>query len=328
MTVMREQRDGYAQALIELGRAHQDVFVLDGDCSKANYTARFGQAFPERFINLGIAECDIIGTAAGLAAMGKAPFANAYANFLTGRGFDQIRVSVAYSGRAVTVVGHNAGTTPAQEGATHLPLEDVSLMRSIPQMTVLVPCDAVEMGKAVHAAYAHPGPVYLRVGKLGVPVVTQPDTPFEIGRALTLREGGDVSLLSTGAMASEALGAAELLAGEGVSAQVVHHHTVKPLDAASVIASAERSGAVVTVEEHSIIGGLGSAVAETLVEARPVPMERVGTRDVFGLSGTMPELLDHFGLRAANIADAARRVIARRDNPVPRLTTTSSSTQE
>ncbi|QKD80472.1 transketolase family protein [Actinomyces marmotae] len=311
-TRIREPRDGYAEALIELGRAHEDVFVLDGDCSKANYTFRFGEEFPERFINLGIAECDIVGTAAGLAAMGKAPFANAYANFLTGRGFDQIRVSVAYSDRAVTIVGHNAGTTAAQEGATHLPLEDVSLMRSIPGMTVLVPCDAVEMGKAVRAAYAHPGPVYLRVGKLGVPVLTDEATPFEIGRAITLREGADVSLLTTGAMASEALGAADLLAAEGISAEVVHHHTIKPLDADSVLASAERTGGLVTAEEHSIIGGLGSAVAETLIEARPVPMERVGTRDAFGVSGTMDELFDHFGLRAANIADAARRVIGRR----------------
>ncbi|BDA64331.1 transketolase family protein [Actinomyces capricornis] len=312
MTEKREPRDGYAEGLLEIGREHDDVFVLDGDCAKPNYTARFQEAYPDRFFNIGIAECDIIGTAAGMAAQGKVPFANAYANFLTGRGFDQVRVSVAYSERKVTVVGHNAGTTAAQEGATHLPLEDVGLMRALPGMTVIVPCDAVEMRKAVHAVYDHPGPVYLRVGKLPVPVVTSPDTPFEIGKAVPLREGGDVTILNTGCTASEALGAAELLKDEGISAEVLHLHTVKPLDAEAILESVRRTGCVVTIEEHSIIGGLGSAVAELLGEQHPAPLERVGTRDVFGLSGTMDELFDHFGLRAANIAEAARRVRARR----------------
>lgn len=309
---LREPRDGYAQGLIELGAAHEDVVVLDGDCAKANYTDRFGRAHPERFFNLGIAECDIVGTAAGLAAMGKVPFANAYANFLTGRGFDQVRVSVAYSGRNVKIVGHNAGTTAAQEGATHLPLEDVAIMRAIPEMTVIVPADAVEMRKAVHAAHGHDGPVYLRVGKLPVPVVTGPDTPFTIGRAVRLRRGTDVTLLTTGCMASETLGAADLLAAEGIRADVVHVHTIKPLDTEAVIASVAATGCAVTAEEHSIIGGLGSAVAEALAEHRPAPVERVGTRDVFGLSGTMNELFDHFGLRAADIAAAAHRALNRR----------------
>lgn len=310
--LLREPRDGYAEALVELGSAHEDVVVLDGDCAKANYTNRFGQAHPERFFNLGIAECDIVGTAAGMAAMGKVPFANAYANFLTGRGYDQVRVSVAYSGRNVKVVGHNAGTTAAQEGATHLPLEDVALMRAIPEMTVIVPADAVEMRKAVHAAYALNGPVYLRVGKLPVPVVTGEETPFEIGRALRLRSGGDVTLVTTGCMAGEVLGAAGILAAEGVQADVLHLHTVKPLDVAALVESVESTGCAVAAEEHSIIGGLGSAVAEALAEHRPDPLERVGTRDVFGLSGTMDELFDHFGLRAADIAAAARRAMQRR----------------
>ena len=313
MTRLQEPRAGYIEGLLDIGAEHDDVFVLDGDCAKANYTTRFQEKFPDRFFNLGIAECDIIGTAAGMAAMGRVPFANAYGNFLTGRGFDQVRVSVAYSGRNVKIVGHNAGTSAAQEGATHLPLEDVGIMRAIPEMTVVVPCDAVEMRKAVHAVHALDGPVYLRVGKLPVPVVTDESTPFEIGRAVGLREGGDVTLLTTGCMASETLRAAELLAAEGLEADVLHLHTIKPLDVEAVIASATRTGCVVTAEEHSVLNGLGSAVAEALGERLPVPLERVGTKDVFGVSGTMDELFDHFGLRAADIARAARRALGRRD---------------
>ena len=308
----REPRDGYAEGLVEIGAEHDDVFVLDGDCAKANYTTRFQEKFPDRFFNLGIAECDIVGTAAGMAAMGKVPFANAYGNFLTGRGFDQVRVSVAYSGRNAKIVGHNAGTTAAQEGATHLPLEDVAIMRALPEMTVIVPCDAVEMRKAVHAVHALDGPVYLRVGKLPVPVVTDEDTPFEIGKAVRLREGDDVTLLTTGSMASETLGAADLLAAEGIKAEVLHLHTIKPLDAEAVIASVTKTGCAVTAEEHSVVGGLGSAVAELLSEHLPAPLERVGTKDTFGLSGTMDELFDYFGLRAANIAQAARAAVERR----------------
>lgn len=313
MTRLQEPRAGYIEGLLDIGAEHDDVFVLDGDCAKANYTDRFGERFPDRFFDLGIAECDIIGTAAGMAAMGRVPFANAYGNFLTGRGFDQVRVSVAYSGRNVKIVGHNAGTSAAQEGATHLPLEDVGIMRAIPEMTVVVPCDAVEMRKAVHAVHALDGPVYLRVGKLPVPVVTDESTPFEIGRAVGLREGGDVTLLTTGCMASETLRAAELLAAEGLEVDVLHLHTIKPLDVEAVIASATRTGCVVTAEEHSVLNGLGSAVAEALGERLPVPLERVGTKDVFGVSGTMDELFDHFGLRAADIARAARRALGRRD---------------
>ena len=253
----REPRDGYAEGLVEIGAEHDDVFVLDGDCAKANYTTRFQEKFPDRFFNLGIAECDIVGTAAG------------------------------------------------QEVA-------VGVMRALPEMTVIVPCDAVEMRKAVHAVHALDGPVYLRVGKLPVPVVTDEDTPFEIGKAVRLREGDDVTLLTTGSMASETLGAADLLAAEGVKAEVLHLHTIKPLDAEAVIASVTKTGCAVTAEEHSVVGGLGSAVAEVLSEHLPAPLERVGTKDTFGLSGTMDELFDYFGLRAANIAQAARAAVERR----------------
>ncbi len=309
MTTTTEPREGYARALIELGQQHDDVFVLDADCAKSNYTNRFRDEFPDRFFNMGIAECDIVGTAAGMAALGKVPFANAYANFLTGRGYDQVRISVAYSGRNVKIVGHNAGTSAAQEGATHLPLEDIGLMRAIPDMTVIVPADSCEMEKAVRAAYEYEGPVYLRVGKLKVPDVTTADTPFEVGKAIRFREGSDVTLISTGNMLFETLKAAEILAEKGVSAEVLHMHTVKPIDSEAIAESARKTGAVVTVEEHSILNGLGSAVAETLCEKYPVPLRRVGTKDVFGLSGTMDELMDYFGLRAEPIAATALEAI-------------------
>lgn len=309
MTTTTEPREGYARALIELGHQHDDVFVLDADCAKSNYTNRFRDEFPDRFFNMGIAECDIVGTAAGMAALDKVPFANAYANFLTGRGYDQVRISVAYSGRNVKIVGHNAGTSAAQEGATHLPLEDIGLMRAIPDMTVIVPADSSEMEKAVRAAYEYDGPVYLRVGKLKVPDVTTADTPFEIGKAIRFREGSEVTLISTGNMLFETLKAAEILAEKGVSAEVLHMHTVKPIDSEAIAESARKTGAVVTVEEHSILNGLGSAVAETLCEKYPVPLRRVGTKDVFGLSGTMDELMDYFGLRAEPIAATALEAI-------------------
>ncbi|WP_228489228.1 transketolase family protein [Raineyella fluvialis] len=307
-----EPREGYAQALLELGAEHEDVVVLDGDCAKANYTNRFGAQYPDRFFNMGIAECDIVGTAAGLSLGGKIPFANAYANFLTGRGFDQVRVSVAYSERPVKIVGHNAGTSAAQEGATHLPLEDFGIMRSIPGMTVIVPADGVEMKKAVRAAYELDGPVYLRVGKVAVPISTEEDTPFEIGKAVLMREGTDVTLVNTGHLLAETMQAADLLAERGVSAEVLHMHTVKPIDREALVASVRKTGAVVTIEEHSIVNGLGSAVADVLSAELPAPQERVGTKDVFGLSGTMDELLDYFGLRAPNIADAADAAILRK----------------
>lgn len=312
MSGKTEPRDVYARTLIKLGKEHNDIFVLDGDCAKSNYTNRFQAEFPDRFFNMGIAECDIIGTAAGMAAMEKVPFANAYANFLTGRGYDQVRISVAYSKRNVKIVGHNAGTSAAQEGATHLPLEDVALMRNIPDVTVVVPADGAEMEKAVEAIYKHDGPVYLRVGKLAVPDVTDKDTPFQLGKAVQIREGGDITLISTGNMLAETLEAADLLQLENVHAEVLHIHTIKPIDVEAVAQSASKTKAVVTVEEHSIIGGLGSAVAEVLVEHAPVPMERVGTRDIFGVSGTMDELMDFFGLRAANIVDAAHEALKKK----------------
>jgi transketolase len=303
---LRAPRQGYSDALIRLGEKAENLVVLDADCAKSNLTNLFKEKFPERFFNIGISECDLVGTAAGLALAGKVPFANAYANFLTGRAFDQMRISVCYANNNVKVIGHNAGTSPAQEGATHLPLEDISLMRSLPRMTVIVPADAIEMEKAVVAAYEHHGPVYLRVGKLPVPIVTKEEDPFEIGKAITFKEGSDISLISTGMMLDETLKAAAILEKEGLQAEVIHVHTIKPIDVDAITRSAAKTKRVVTVEEHSIIGGLGSAVAEVLAEHQPTPMRRVGTQDRFGVSGKMDELLDFFGLRAANIVKAAK----------------------
>ncbi|MFS0889596.1 transketolase family protein [Peribacillus frigoritolerans] len=305
-------RKGFADALIRLGEKHDNLVVLDADCAKSNMTNLYKNRFPERFFNIGISECDLVGTAAGMAVAGKVPFANAYANFLTGRAFDQMRISVCYSNNNVKIVGHNAGTSAAQEGATHLPLEDISLMRSLPRMTVIVPADAVEMEKAVEAAYYHEGPIYLRVGKLPVPIVTKKEEPFKIGKAIKYREGSDITIISTGIMLDESLKAAGELEKQGVSAELLHIHTIKPIDKEAIIASASKTKHVITVEEHSIIGGLGSAVAEVLSENQPAKLRRIGTNDRFGVSGKMDELLDLFELRAHRIISTANELLGHR----------------
>jgi transketolase len=307
-------RKGFADALIRLGAKHDNLVVLDADCAKSNMTNLFKNRFPERFFNIGISECDLVGTAAGMAVAGKVPFANAYANFLTGRAFDQMRISVCYSNNNVKIVGHNAGTSAAQEGATHLPLEDISLMRSLPRMTVIVPADAVEMEKAVEAAYYHDGPIYLRVGKLPVPIVTKKEEPFEIGKAIKYREGSDITIISTGIMLDESLKAVEELEKQGVSAELLHIHTIKPIDKEAIVVSAAKTKNVITVEEHSIIGGLGSAVAEVLSESQPTKLRRIGTNDRFGVSGKMDELLDLFELRAHRIVSTANELLGEKVN--------------
>jgi transketolase len=311
MAQLKAPREGFSEALIRLGEKYNELIVLDADCAKSNMTNLFKDRFPERFFNIGISECDLVGTAAGFAVAGKVPFANAYANFLTGRGFDQMRISVCYANNNVKIVGHNAGTSAAQEGATHLPLEDISLMRTLPRMTVLVPADSVEMEKAVEAAFHHEGPVYLRVGKLPVPIVTKPEDSFQIGKGIRYLEGSDVSIITTGIMLDEGLKAADELQKKGISAELLHLHTIKPIDVEAVVQTAAKTGRVVTVEEHSIIGGLGSAVAEVLAEHQPTPLRRVGTQDRFGVSGKMNELLDFFGLRAANVIKVAEELLER-----------------
>jgi transketolase len=314
MANLEAPRKGFADALIRLGEKHDNLVVLDADCAKSNMTNLFKNRFPKRFFNIGISECDLVGTAAGMAVAGKVPFANAYANFLTGRAFDQMRISVCYSNNNVKIVGHNAGTSAAQEGATHLPFEDISLMRSLPRMTVIVPADAVEMEKAVEAAYYHDGPIYLRVGKLPVPIVTKKEDIFEIGKAIKYRDGSDITIISTGIMLAESLIAVEELEKQGVSAELLHIHTIKPIDKAAIVSSAAKTKNVITVEEHSIIGGLGSAVAEVLSESQPTKLRRIGVNDRFGVSGKMDELLDLFELRSHRIVSTANELLGEKVN--------------
>ncbi|MDA8235336.1 MAG: transketolase family protein [Clostridia bacterium] len=305
-------REAYGKALKKLGAENKDIVVLDADLSKSTKTSDFAAEFPERFINVGIAEQNLMGTAAGLAAAGKIPFASTFAVFATGRAFEQIRNSIAYPLLNVKIAASHAGITVGEDGGSHQSVEDVALMRSLPGMTVVVPADAMETELAVRSAVDIDGPVYLRLGRLGVPVLFDENYKFEIGKAGVVREGGDVTFIANGIMVSTALEAAEELATKGIGVRVINMHTVKPLDKEAVIKAARETGAIVTAEEHSIIGGLGSAVAEVLVEEQPVPMERVGIRDVFGESGLPNELLEKFGLTKGHLITAAERVLKRK----------------
>lgn len=306
-------REAYGEALLEAGKKNQQIVVLDADLSKSTKTSVFAEKLPERFFNIGISEQDLMGTAAGLAAAGKIPFASTFAVFATGRAFEQIRNSIAYSKLKVVVAASHAGITVGEDGGSHQSVEDISLMRSLPNMTVIVPADATETAKAVEAVIDYPGPVYLRLGRLGVPVIFPEDYNFTIGKAALLKEGQDATIIATGIMVAEALTAAEKLKEKGLAVRVINIHTIKPLDAEAVIAAAKETGAIVTAEEHSIIGGLGSSVAEVLVENYPVPLERVGVQDKFGESGTPAELLVKFGLTAEEIIQAVEKVIKRKN---------------
>lgn len=305
-------REAYGKALVELGKLNPNVVVLDADLSKSTKTDLFAKEFPERFFQMGISEQDMISTAAGLAASGKIPFASSFAVFAAGRAFDQIRQVVGYTHLNVKIAATHAGITVGEDGASHQSVEDVALMRAVPGMTVIVPADAVETRKAVLAAAKHNGPVYLRLGRAPVPVIFDDDYEFEIGKAAILRDGSDVTLVASGVMVEAALDAADLLDKEGVRARVINMHTIKPLDTDALMSAASETGAIVTAEEHSVIGGLGGAVAEFLVCHNPVPMEIVGIKDAFGQSGKPGELLDYYGLTSRDIADAARRVLARK----------------
>ena len=305
-------RDAYGEALAELGAINDKVVVLDADLSKSTKTNDFKKVYPERFFNLGIAEQNLLGTAAGFAAAGKIPFASSFAVFAVGRAYDQIRNSIAYPNLNVKIAATHAGLTVGEDGGSHQMLEDIALMRAVPNMTVIVPADGVETKQVVMAAAEHQGPVYIRLGRPKVPVLLGDDYKFEIGKGVVLKEGTDVTLVGTGIMVSKAVEAAELLAAEGISAAVVNISTIKPLDAELIIAQAQKTGAIVTCEEHNIYGGLGSAVAEVLVENCPVPMTRVGVADQFGESGLPDELLEKHGLTAANIAAQAKAVIAKK----------------
>ncbi|GAW93167.1 transketolase family protein [Calderihabitans maritimus] len=306
-------REAYGKTLVKLGAENKDIVVLDADLAKSTKTALFAREFPERFFDMGIAEQNMMGTAAGLATAGKIPFVSTFAVFATGRAFDQIRNSIAYPRLNVKIAASHAGITVGEDGASHQSVEDIALMRSLPGMTVIVPADAVETEQAVKAAVEYSGPVYIRLGRSAVPVIyDNRDYTFRIGKAHRLREGTDAAIMATGIMVSIALEAAEKLEKMGLQVQVVNISTIKPLDKEAVLEAARTTGAIVTAEEHNIIGGLGSAVAEVLVEAYPVPMERVGIKDSFGESGKPGELLEKYGLTAEHLVEAVVRVEKRK----------------
>ena len=295
-------RESYGNALAELGKKHDDVVVLDADLAAATKTGTFKKAFPERFIDCGIAEGNMIGVAAGIATTGKVPFASSFAMFAAGRAFEQIRNSVGYPKLNVKIGATHAGISVGEDGATHQCNEDIALMRTIPGMVVISPSDDIEARAAVEAAYEHQGPVYMRFGRLAVPVINdKPDYKFEIGKGVTLREGKDVTIIATGLPVSNCLEAAEKLAAEGIDAKVINIHTIKPLDEELVVAAAKETGKVVTVEEHSIIGGLGSAVCDVLAAQAPTKVLKIGINDTYGESGPAVELVKKYGLDADSI---------------------------
>lgn len=304
-------RNAYGQALIELGREREDIVVLDADLSQSTKTAGFAEKFPRRFFNIGIAESDLIGTAAGLAVAGKVPFASTFAVFATGRAYDQIRSSVAYPNLNVKIAATHAGLTVGEDGATHQMNEDIALMRVMPNMTVVVPADGPEAEAATFAVARHIGPVYLRLGRPAVPVVNSPGHKFELGKGVVLREGDDLAIFACGYMVHQALEAAAQLAEEDISAAVINIHTIKPLDEKLVLKYARRCRRVITAEEHSIKGGLGGAVAELLGEAYPTAIRRIGVKDMFGESGKPAELMEKYGLSAEAIVAAAKSLDAK-----------------
>ena len=298
-------REAYGKTLVELVE-NKDIVVLDADLAGATKTAMFKKACPERFFDMGIAEGDMMGTAAGLAVSGKIPFASTFAIFAAGRGFEQIRNSICYPNINVKIAATHAGVTVGEDGGSHQAIEDISLMRSLPNMVVLNPADAVEARQMVLAAAEHVGPMYLRFGRAATPVIHDESYKFELGKGEVVKEGKDVSIIATGIMVAKALEAAETLKAEGIDAEVINISTIKPLDNELVLASAKKTGKVVTAEEHSIIGGLGSAVCELLAEEHPVKVTRIGVKDVFGQSGTPAALLEHYGLTAADIVKACK----------------------
>ena len=303
-------RDSYGNALVECAKEYDNLVVLDADLAEATKTIIFQKAYPERHIDCGIAECNMIGIAAGLVSTGKIPFASSFAMFAAGRAFEQIRNSVGYPHLNVKIGATHAGISVGEDGATHQCNEDIALMRTIPGMVVINPADDVEAKAAVKAAIEHDGPVYLRFGRLAVPVINDnPDYKFELGKGVTLREGTDVTIIATGLCVSETLAAAEKLAADGISAKVINIHTIKPLDEELVIAAAKATGKVVTVEEHSVIGGLGSAVCDCLSEKAPTPVLKIGVNDVFGESGPALKLIEKYGLDAESIYNKVKNFV-------------------
>ena len=305
------QRNYYGKALAELA-ADPRVVVMDADLAGSTKTSEFQKVCPERFVEVGIAEQNMIGIAAGLAASGKVVFASTFGIFATGRCWEQIRLAVAYPKLNVKICATHCGITVGEDGASHQALEDMAIMRSIPNMTVLCPADAYEAFAATKALAEYDGPAYMRMGRADFPVITEEGAPFVIGQARVMREGTDVTLIGCGQMTALCLKAADMLEADGISAEVLNISTIKPLDFAAVVASVSKTGCCVTAEEHSIIGGLGSAVAEALADSCPAPLERVGTMDTFGESGKPAELMAKYGLTAEHIADSARKSVSRK----------------
>lgn len=302
-------REAYGQALAELGDLRDDIVVLDADLSKSTKTNEFAKRFPKRFFNMGIAEQNLIGAACGLSTTGKIPFVSTFAVFATGRGFEIIRNSVCYPNLNVKICATHAGITVGEDGGSHQSIEDISIMRSIPNMTVLVPADGVETKKMIYEITKYEGPVYVRLGRSSVPSIFNDDYEFEIGKGVILREGTDATIISCGIMVNEAIMASKLLESEGINVRVINMSTIKPIDKELIIESAIKTGAIVTAEEHSIIGGLGSAVSEVVTEECPVIVKKIGVNDVFGQSGTASELISEYGLTVDNIIKKVKEAI-------------------
>lgn len=306
-------RDGYGEGLVALGEKNKDVIVLTGDLAASTRASKFEDKFPERFIECGVAEQNMMGIAAGLALSGKIPFVSSYAVFVPGRCWDQLRVSVCYSKANVKVAGAHAGISVGPDGATHQALEDVASVRVLPNIVVMVPCDVHESKKVTMYAAEHKGPVYFRFAREKTPVITTEETPFRFGKAEVYREGDDVTIVACGPLVYQSLVAAKELEKDGVSARVINNHTIKPIDKLTIASAAKETGAVVTVEEAQINGGLGGAVAETLAENFPVPMERIGMPDTFGESGKPEELLEKYGMSVKKIKEAVKSVLKRKN---------------
>ncbi len=302
-------RDSYGNALVELGNEYNDFVVLDADLAAATKTGMFKKAFPERFYDCGIAEQNMISIAAGFAATGKKVFASSFAMFAAGRAFEQVRNSVAYPKLSVIIGATHAGISVGEDGATHQCCEDIALMRTIPGMTILNPADDIEAKLAVKAAYKHDGPVYIRFGRLAVPVIFDEDYQFEIGKGVTLKDGDDITVIATGLMVGEALEAYEILREKGINARIINMPTIKPIDRDIIVKAAKETGKIVTVEEHSVIGGLGSAVCDVVCEECPVPVVKIGVNDEFGCSGPAVELLKKFGLSSENIVNTVLKIL-------------------
>lgn len=302
-------RQAYGEALKQLAVENPNIVVLDADLSKSTMTAEFKKVSPERFVNVGIAEQNLIGTAAGLSLVGKVPFASTFAMFAAGRAFEIIRNTVAYPKLNVKIAATHAGLTVGEDGASHQAIEDLSLMRSIPNMVVLNPADGVEAKKAVIAAAKYEGPVYIRLGRAAVEEIFDENYDFQIGKGVELREGNEVTIVATGIMVEKALKAYDILKAEGINARIINIHTIKPIDAELILKAARETKGIVTAEEHSIIGGLGSAVLETISEECPVPVIRIGVKDTFGESGKPNDLLEKYGLTEKEIVEAVKKLV-------------------